>query len=140
MFSVTNVIARMLLIFFSSISDFSQFKIFGCSSHCVWSWSHLRPCHYLLSSLHISQSQVSRSAEFSFGGTNFYLIKVFTLILDTLLLTNNLYYLLSFNQCRTGVVSDHKYIFLSLSSLRQTFTFSAIFADMCAANNSKCGI
>ena len=86
MFSLVNVIARISLIFFFSISDFLQFSIFGCSGHCAWSWSHLGPSHHLLPSLLISQPLLPKSAGFSFVGTYFHSVKHFPLILSTLLL------------------------------------------------------
>ena len=58
-------------------------------------------------------------------------------IWDTLLPTKLLYSPLSFNRCITVVLSDHAYVFLIFSLLRQILTFSARLADIYAATNSR---
>ena len=88
MSSEVNVVLRISLLFFFSISDSSLFSTFSFSGHCVWSWSYLEPSHHLSSSLHIWKPLFPRSAGFSFEGAYFHSINVFSLILHTLLLTN----------------------------------------------------
>ena len=135
MSTVVNIVAKVFLIFFFFISDFSQFSIFGFSGHCLWSYSHLGPSIHLLSSLHISQPLLPRSALYSFVWTYFHSTKLFPLILDTLLLTNVLYSLLFFNQWTTVVMTTHTFFLRGL--IRQVLTFSARSADICFATNSK---
>ena len=56
------------------------------------------------------------------------------------MLTKTLYSFLSFNQCRTTVLSDQTYKFLMFWLLRAFFIFWERFADICAAINSRRGI
>ena len=125
------------LIFFFSTSYSSKFSIFRCSDCCVWSWSLLGPCHNLWPSLYILEPLFQRLAGFSNARTYYHSIKPFPLILDILLLTNVLYFPLSFNHWRTVVLSDHLYIFLTVSLLRRVLTFTARNVEICVSTNLR---
>ena len=67
---------------------------------------------------------------FYFVGAYFHSIKLFALILDTLLLANVSYSPLLFNQWKTVVPPDQAYFLLTISLLRQVLTFPARSADI----------
>ena len=136
MFSVVNVVTRISLIFFFSISDPRNFQflvvVIVFDLRAIWDLPTIYYQYFTTST--------PRSAGFSFVGTYLHAIKLLRLILDILLLTNVLYSPLPFNQSRTEELSDHAYIFLTISLLRQILTFSARFPVICAATNARHGI